>query len=502
MRRVLAATLVVVALAAGWTVLSGAGGSSGGTFRVDALFDNAGFLIPGQDVKVAGAKAGKVVDVVVDGRRARVQMEVDDDFAPFRSDADCTIQPQSLIGEKFVQCAPGSPRGRPLAGRGDTVPTVPVTNTHAPVDPDLLAATFRQPVTTRVAIVLNELGTGLAARGDDLNAVIRRANPALQEADRVLRIVERDRARIRALTHEADRVVGALAEHRGAVGDVLERGARVADVTARRRAQLERTVAGLPPLLREAEPTMRDLASAARDVEPVLADAQQAAPALRRLARAAGPLADEARPALDRLGTASVTGERALRAAAPVVRRLRRFAAAARPTADLLDELLVSLRARGVVEGLQTFARNAALTTSRFDRYSHTIPAHLIGSACALYATTTVPACDAHFAAGRGVRATARPRRGTARAERERPRRPVTPAPVPPASTTPAPARTEPAPAPTSPAAPEAPKGAIPQLLDDTRELLDGLLGGGRDRPRQSPPSSDPVGPLLDLLLG
>ena len=60
------------------------------------------------------AKVGSVKDVTLTrDNKARIEMEVDRRFAPFRSDADCTIQPQSLIGEKFVQCTPGTPRASP-----------------------------------------------------------------------------------------------------------------------------------------------------------------------------------------------------------------------------------------------------------------------------------------------------------------------------------------------------------------------------------------------------
>ena len=46
---------------------AGAGGDGGGDYKVRAIFDNASFLIPGQDVKVAGAKVGVVEDLDVTG---------------------------------------------------------------------------------------------------------------------------------------------------------------------------------------------------------------------------------------------------------------------------------------------------------------------------------------------------------------------------------------------------------------------------------------------------
>ena len=82
-------------------------------------------------------------------------------------------------------------------------------------------------------------------------------------------------------------------------------------------------------------------------------------------------------------------------------------ARAALPAGIGVDDLFASLRQRGVVEGLQTFTYFAALATSRFDKYSHTLPAHLISSQCSLYATATVAGCSANFAGG-GAEAKAR----------------------------------------------------------------------------------------------
>jgi phospholipid/cholesterol/gamma-HCH transport system substrate-binding protein len=420
-RRLAALALLVVA-AAGAALLSlGAGGDSGGgTYRVDAIFDNAGFLIPGQDVKIAGARVGEVVGVeLTPQRRARIEMAVEERFGPWRDDADCTIQPQSLIGEKFVQCTPGTPRGKPLRGEPDTLP---VENTHAPIDPDLVFAALRAPVPDRLGIVIAELGGGLAGRSEDLSATIRRANPALEHTRRVLAILDEDRAKLRSLTGEAERVIGALAGERGAVTSAISRGARVTQATARRRRELGQTIDRLPGTLAATRPALARLRELARDGTPVLGDLRRAAPALSQLAADAGPLADAAGPALDRLGRAARTGEPILRRAAPLVGDLRTFAREAKPTGALVAELFTSLRERGVVEGLQDFTYYAAQATARFDEFSHIIPAHLLGSECSQYATVTVPDCEANFRGG-GRTARARARRADDRDDGDRGRR-------------------------------------------------------------------------------
>ena len=491
MRRL--AALVVVLLGAAAALLAAGAGedSGGGMYRVDAIFDNAGFLIPGQDVKIAGARVGEVVGVeLTNDRKARIEMAVEAKYGPWRDDADCTIQPQSLIGEKFVQCSPGTPRGKRLSGEVDTLG---VENTHAPIDPDLVFAALRAPVPDRLRIVVAELGGGIAGRSEDLSATIRRANPALQETRRVLDILEGDRAKLQSLTTEAERVVGALADERGAVTSAISRGSRVASTTAGRQRELGETIDRLPATLAATRPALARLRSLTRDGEPILRDLERSAPALSQLADDAGPLADAARPALDRLGRAARTGEPILRRAAPLVADLQTFASQARPTGALVAELFTSLRERGVVEGLQDFTYYAAQATARFDQFSHIIPAHLMGSECSAYATVTVADCNANFRGGGRTAARARGRRDgddrpERRGERDRERddaprgddaAPSTPAPG--GGATPAPEKPRSGLVPALPQLDDLPGVEPPEVpeVPPAEELLDFLLGSG-----------------------
>src|SRR3954454_4563082 len=203
MKRV-ASVLLLLALGAAAVLTTGAG--DGGSYKVRAIFDNAGFVIPGEDVKVAGVKVGKVssLDVTRDFKAVVVLDIEDKGYQDFRRDAECSIRPQSLIGERFVECTPTQKRA-PGAAEAPALETVrsgpgkgqhllPVSQTTKPVDLDLIADITRQPQQERLSIILNELGAGVAGRGRDLNAVIRRADPALKETDKVLSILASENA--------------------------------------------------------------------------------------------------------------------------------------------------------------------------------------------------------------------------------------------------------------------------------------------------------------------
>jgi len=376
----------------------GAGGSEP-THRVDAVFDSTANLIPGQDVKIAGARVGQVSDIqLTKERKARVEMDIEEGFAPFRADAECTIRPQSLIGEKFVQCHPGTPDQPPLAEGDGGAPTVPLENTHSPVDLDLVFAALREPYAERLAIILNELGTGVAGRAEDIDAAVRRANPALQEINDVLRILDRDRAALGRLVDQSDRVIAELARRRGSVTSFIERSDRVAREVAGRRAELGEVIERLPPLLDELEPTADRLAALASDATPTLRDLRRAAPGAEALLADFDPVADAARPALERLAETSEVGRRAVRSATPVAARLKPVAAILVPITELAADLNESVQENGAVEGLQLYTFYGAGAQARFDQFSHILPSYQLASLCQQYARQPVDGCSARFA--------------------------------------------------------------------------------------------------------
>src|SRR3712207_7064769 len=49
----------------------------------------------------------------------------------------------SLLGEKYVDCDPGTPDAAPLRAGEEGVPTVPLERTEVPVDIDLILGLYR-----------------------------------------------------------------------------------------------------------------------------------------------------------------------------------------------------------------------------------------------------------------------------------------------------------------------------------------------------------------------
>ncbi|CAA9524584.1 MAG: hypothetical protein AVDCRST_MAG85-3114 [uncultured Solirubrobacteraceae bacterium] len=412
MRRLIAITVVLIATGVVAVLGTGAGEDNDkvGSYEVRAIFDNAFSLIKGEDIRISGVNVGKITKLeVTPDNRAAVIFRIDQPgFNDFREDAKCTIRPQSLIGEKYVECSLTQPRpqGDPLPpplkkiakgepGAGQYL--LPVTRTSKPVDIDLINNVTRLPERQRLAIILNELGAGLAGRSGDLNETIRRANPALGAVNEVLEILGEQNQVLRDLATNSDEVLAPLARDRNRVTSFIENAGTVSRATAERRADLEQNFERLPRFLEELRPTMQRLGSFSDEFRPVLTDLQAAAPSVNRLFRELGPFSEAGRPALRTLGEAADVGRPALLASRPIIRDITRLTEQAAPVAKDLAELGTSLRDTGGIERLMDYIFFQASAVNGFDQFGHYLRASLIVNTCSQYQVDPAPGCSSNY---------------------------------------------------------------------------------------------------------
>ena len=413
MRRIAASALVLIAIISGALLATGASSSGDGAYRITAFFDDAAFAVPGEDIRIAGAPVGTIssmnVCTVSTGPcapgtldKAAVTFSITNrDFIPFRANATCAIRPQSLIGEKYVDCNPGTSSAAPLArinhGLGAGTHMLPVTQTSSPVDTDLVQDIYREPVRQEFSIILNELGTGLAARGSDLNAVIHRANPALGYTDQVLQILAHQNRQLAQLARDSDTVLTPLAKDRQALRQWVINANTTSVASAERAADVARSFHLLPSFLAQLKPLSADLASLAQQATPALNSLAVAAPALARQYEELAPFANVTRKSLIALGQAAQQQQPALLATIPLDKRLRGFSRAGIPSFQALDKLTASLDKTGGLEQLMGVLFYGTAATNGFDNLGHYIRTEALVGSCTAYNKTPVGGCSANF---------------------------------------------------------------------------------------------------------
>jgi phospholipid/cholesterol/gamma-HCH transport system substrate-binding protein len=405
LRRALPAALAVGLLLG--TLVAATSGEEDG-YRVRAIFDNASFVIPGEDVKVAGVVVGAIDDVdLTRDNRAAVVLKIDDPaFQPFRRDAHCQIRLQSLIGEQFIECEPtraheqGGPLPPPLreieSGDGEGQHLLPVDNTTTPINVDLINNIYRLPHRERWRLIISELGAGLAGNGERLRAAVRRANPALRELDRVIAtLAEQDRLLAR-LVDESDTVLKPWAARRKETAGFIDHAGATAAAAAERGEDIERNFERLPPFLRELGPTADRFSAFADQMTPAMEALQANAPAINESIARLGPFTDAARPAVTTLGDFAQEGRRVFPAVRPLVRDLRDLSRPLRPLSNEMAEMFGSFDDAGGVEELMRFIFFYTSAVNGEDALGHYVRSGLNLSNC-VRSGVAVGGCEATF---------------------------------------------------------------------------------------------------------
>lgn len=427
MRRVLA-TIAIVVACTGLVLAGTAGSSGGGNYSVRGIFDNGGFIVPGEDVRVAGANVGTVesVDVTdkeetasledgahpIPGKAVVVMKITDPGFQDFRRDASCLIRPQSLIGEKYVDCqvtqprAPGSDPPPPLQQVPDGEPgggqyLLPIENNGKAVDLDLINNIQRLPFAQRFRLIINDLGAALAARGPDLAEVVRRANPALHQFDRVLAILAAQNQALAKLNSDSDAILAPLARERAHVAGFIDTAGETAQASAERRADIERGLQKFPRTLTELRLTMRDLGGFSRKATPVFSDFGKAAPSLAVASKQLAPFATATNISVRSLGEAAVDAGPLLVEADPTIVNLRDLARSGSRPLKNLGLLTKSLRSTKGFERLMSFIYNNVGWSNGFDEHGHLLRENFLSTNCIDYASVPAPECKANWKAAK-----------------------------------------------------------------------------------------------------
>ncbi|HEX6538289.1 MAG TPA: MlaD family protein [Candidatus Dormibacteraeota bacterium] len=169
--RSLIAGLAVLVVLLGGTAFAfasvGLGGSPSHLLRID--FPSADGLVSGSDVLESGARVGSVQSIEpTTSSSALVVAAIDGAHWPLHRGLTVDIRPKSLLGEKYVDLhdGPGS------ATVYDASQTYMASSSADPVELDQFINSLDPTTRTAVRVLLDDLGAGVAGRGQDLNAAI------------------------------------------------------------------------------------------------------------------------------------------------------------------------------------------------------------------------------------------------------------------------------------------------------------------------------------------
>jgi ABC-type transporter Mla subunit MlaD len=411
MKKVIAGLVVVVAVVVAIVLISGGGSNDG--YVVRAVFDNGSFMVAGEQVRVAGANVGTIKSVSVslpgeptaeeDGKlvdvpgKAVLELEISDpSFQDFRQDAGCEIRPQSLIGEKYVNChtteprAPGQqpppplrqiPAGKPGAGQY----LLPLGHNQTTVDPDLINNINSLPYAQRFRLIFNELGAGLAGRGQDLEAAIKGANPTLRSVDKLFGELTEQKDQLAQLAAESKEILEPLTREKEHVVGFIAHSGEAAEASSEHGAELEAALEKFPTFLVEFRETMKNLKEFSDAGTPLLEDLGEAAPSLTTATRTLTPFSEATTVALKSLGAAGEASGPVFSQATSVVRTASKLAKTGVVPTRELAALFGSLEETKGWQRLTELIYNSTGAFNGFDKYGHYGRALVTLSTCLTY---------------------------------------------------------------------------------------------------------------------
>ncbi len=138
---------------------------------ITAYFTSATSIYPGDEVRVAGVKVGKITAIEPQGTKAKMTLSVKHGI-PIPADARAVIVASNLVGARYIQLAPA------YGADGQAGPTLP---DGAVIDTDRTAVPVEwDEIKTQLARLATELGPSSGVSGSSVGRFINSAADAMQ----------------------------------------------------------------------------------------------------------------------------------------------------------------------------------------------------------------------------------------------------------------------------------------------------------------------------------
>lgn len=267
----------------------------GGSYKVNAVFQNAGQLVKGNQVRVGGQPIGTITDIDLDDQaQAVVTMEIEDDLAPLHTGSTATIRAASLSGiaNRYVSLKPGPNSNDEIDDGGQ----IGADETSAPVDLDVLFNTLDAKTREGLRNVIRGSGTWYEGKGEEANESTTYFAPFLNSTTRLTSELALDEAILKRFVSDTAATVSAIAERRDDLAGLVSSTNTAFRAIGTESASLDRALELLPSTLRKANTTFVNLRSTLDDLDQLVDESK---PATKDLARFLGdlrPLVHEARP--------------------------------------------------------------------------------------------------------------------------------------------------------------------------------------------------------------
>jgi phospholipid/cholesterol/gamma-HCH transport system substrate-binding protein len=288
-------------------------------YRVTIPLPEATNLVAGSGVEIAGVKVGKIVAIDRRGNTAAATIEMQSEFAPLRSGATAIARTKTLLGEGYIELAPGPRQAPPVPDGGQLA----ASHVRRQVDLDQFISTFDPATRARMQQLFVGMARAFDGRSQALNDSLGNAAPFTASLNTVLSTVNGQSQDVQQVISRSADVLGAVGQRAGAVQAAVDAGNQVLSTTARRSRAVAETVSALAPFLTQLHSTADDVTAASPQLNAAVDALLPAAPLLKPALESIDTAAPQFRGLFEQLPSTLSAGRSGLPALTAIIHATR-----------------------------------------------------------------------------------------------------------------------------------------------------------------------------------
>jgi phospholipid/cholesterol/gamma-HCH transport system substrate-binding protein len=276
------------------------GGGSG--YTVTAEFQSASQLVNGNQVMIGGRAVGKVKSIsLAPNGLARVKFTVDSDFAPLHEGTQAVIRVNSLSGiaNRYVSLTLGPTAENPIPDGG----TIPAAKTQSAVDLDAILNSLDEPTRKGLQNIIRGSAANLDGKGTQASESLKYLSPALSTTAQLTDELARDQVEFQRFVTDTSGVVTTLASRSTDLSELVANANAFSHAIGSQSASLSQALAVLPATLQNGTKTFSNLHGTLDDLDVLVNESKPATKHLAKFFSELRPLLRDADPTIRDLNT-------------------------------------------------------------------------------------------------------------------------------------------------------------------------------------------------------
>jgi phospholipid/cholesterol/gamma-HCH transport system substrate-binding protein len=264
-------------------------------YQIKVPFNEATQLAEQSDVRISGVDVGKVqgIELAPNGKQALATVNIDDKYGPLPASTRAMLRTKTLLGETYIELTPGSKTGPKLADGG----TLPEANVGESVQLDEIFRAFDPKTRAAFQNWMQEAAVAINGQGQNLSYAIGEFEPTFSEFEKLFRVLNSQKLAVSQLFRNGTTTFEALRGREGELANLIRSSNEVFKTTAARDQDIEALFRAFPTFLDEsrtttarlktfavnADPLMKQLVPAAKQLSPTLISFAKLAPEAKGL---------------------------------------------------------------------------------------------------------------------------------------------------------------------------------------------------------------------------